>query len=209
MTCRYGLPAIPARAGVDSRRRKGIEIAGKYLTFPAFPVCYCFSIGQVTLGCGGLRYVSFGESRVMKTFFAKESNITPQWLLVNAEGKVLGRIAVSIATVLMGKHRPSYTPNQNCGDFVVVVNAEKVRLTGKKLQQKSYSRWTGYPGGRRVTPIGKVFEQHPERVLREAVRRMLPKGLMGKRMLTRLKVYAGGDHPHAAQRPEPVELAMK
>jgi large subunit ribosomal protein L13 len=145
----------------------------------------------------------------MKTFFAKESNITPQWLLVNADGKVLGRLAVSIATVLMGKHLPSYTPNQNCGDFVVVVNAEKVRLTGKKLQQKSYSRWTGYPGGRRVTPIGKVLELHPERVLREAVRRMLPKGLMGKRMLTRLKVYAGVDHPHAAQRPEPVELAMK
>jgi len=110
---------------------------------------------------------------------------------------------------LMGKHRPTYTPNQDCGDFVVVVNAEKVRLTGKKMQQKRYIRWTGYPGGQRITPISKVLEKHPERVLREAVRRMLPKGILGKRMLLRLKAYAGAEHPHAAQKPEAVELALK
>jgi len=121
----------------------------------------------------------------------------------------LGRLAVAIAMALMGKHRPTYTPNQDCGDFVVVVNAEKVRLTGRKLEQKTYSRWTGYPGGRRITPVAKVLEKHPERVLREAVRRMLPKGILGKKMLSRLKAYAGGEHPHAAQKPEPVELALK
>jgi len=145
----------------------------------------------------------------MKTFFAKKGEINRRWLLVDAEGKVLGRLAVALATVLMGKHRPTYTPNQDCGDFIVVTNAEKVRLTGKKMQQKTYNRWTGYPGGRRTTPIAKVLEKHPERVLREAVRRMLPKGLMGKKMLLRLKVYAGGEHRQQAQKPEPVELALK
>ncbi len=145
----------------------------------------------------------------MKTFFANENTLEPRWVLVDAEGKVLGRLAVAIAMVLMGKHRPTYTPNQNCGDFVVVINAEKIRLTGKKMEQKTYSRWTGYPGGRRVTPVATVLEQHPERVLSEAIRRMLPKGILGKKMLSRLKAYAGVDHPHAAQQPEPVELAIK
>ncbi len=145
----------------------------------------------------------------MKTFFANESNIERKWVLVDAEGKVLGRLAVAIATVLMGKHRPTYTPNQDTGDFVVVVNAEKVRLTGKKMQQKIYNRWTGYPGGRRITPIAKVFEKDAPKVLKEAVRRMLPKGIMGKNMLTKLQVYAGSEHPHKAQCPEAVELTIK
>ena len=145
----------------------------------------------------------------MKTFFAKKGQIQRHWMLIDANGKVLGRLAVAIATVLMGKHRPTYTPNQDCGDFVVAINAEKVRLTGRKLQQKTYNRWTGYPGGRRITPVSTVLEKHPERVLREAVRRMLPKGIMGKRMLRRFKVYAGDAHPHVAQQPEPVELALK
>jgi large subunit ribosomal protein L13 len=145
----------------------------------------------------------------MKTFFAKKGDIKREWVMVDANGKILGRLAVAIAMRLMGKHRPTYTPNQDCGDFVVVVNAEKVRLTGKKLQQKTYIRWTGYPGGQRITPISKVLEKHPERVVREAVRRMLPKGIMGKRMLLRLKAYAGAEHPHTAQKPEAVELALK
>jgi len=145
----------------------------------------------------------------MKTFFAKEGDIDRKWLLVDAEGKVLGRLAVAIATVLMGKHKPTYTPNQDTGDFVVVVNAEKVRLTGKKMQEKVYSRWTGYPGGRRVTPVSKVFAREPTKVLREAVRRMLPKGILGRDMLLKLKIYAGPEHPHRAQRPEAVELALK
>ena len=145
----------------------------------------------------------------MKTFFANESNIKSRWVLVDAKDKVLGRLAVAIATVLMGKHRPTYTPNQNTGDFVVVVNAEKIRLTGKKADKKTYIRWTGYPGGQRITPVSKVLEHHPERVVREAVRRMLPKGIIGKRMLTRLKTYAGAEHPHTAQKPEPVTLVLK
>jgi large subunit ribosomal protein L13 len=145
----------------------------------------------------------------MKTFFAKKGDIKRDWVMVDANGKILGRLAVAIAMRLMGKHRPTYTPNQDCGDFVVVVNAEKVRLTGKKLQQKTYIRWTGYPGGQRITPISKVLEKHPERVLSEAVRRMLPKGILGKRMLLRLKAYAGAEHPHTAQKPEAVELALK
>lgn len=145
----------------------------------------------------------------MRTFVARGGQIEQKWLLVDAEDKVLGRLAVAIATVLMGKHRPTYTPNVDCGDFVVVINAEKVRLTGKKAQTKTYKRYSGYPGGLRVTPVGKVLERHPERVVREAVRRMLPKNKLGKQMLTKLKVYAGAEHPHEAQRPEPVELSLK
>ncbi|MHC4711873.1 MAG: 50S ribosomal protein L13 [Planctomycetota bacterium] len=145
----------------------------------------------------------------MRTFVAKEGQIQRKWLLVDAEGKVLGRLAAAIATVLMGKHRPIYTPNVDCGDFVVVVNAEKVRLTGKKPQTKVYKHYSGYPGGLRITPVAKVLEKHPERVLREAVRRMLPKTKLGKHMLTKLKVHAGPEHPHQAQNPEPTELELK
>ena len=145
----------------------------------------------------------------MKTFVAKEKDITRRWLLVDAENKVLGRLAVPIATILMGKHRPIYTPHLDCGEFVVVINAEKIRLTGKKMDTKVYRRYSGYPGGQYITPISKVLEKHPERVIREAVRRMLPKGTLGKQMLKKLKVYAGAEHPHAAQNPEPVELEIK
>ncbi len=145
----------------------------------------------------------------MRTFVAREGQIERKWLLVDAEDKVLGRLAAAIATVLMGKHRPIYTPNIDCGDFVVVVNAEKIRLTGRKSQTKVYKHYSGYPGGLRITPVSKVLEKHPERVLREAVRRMLPKTKLGKQMLTKLKVYAGAEHPHQAQNPEPTELELK
>ncbi len=145
----------------------------------------------------------------MKTFVAKESDIDRKWVLVDADDKVLGRLAVAIARVLMGKHKPIYTPHIDCGDFVVVVNAEKIRLTGKKMETKEYQRYSGYPGGRHTTPIAKVLEKHPERVIREAVRRMLPKNKLGRQMFTKLKVYAGKEHPHEAQRPEPVELELK
>lgn len=145
----------------------------------------------------------------MKTIVTKPGELERRWLLVDAEGKVLGRLAVAIATVLMGKHRPTYTPNIDCGDFVVVVNAEKIRLTGKKMDTKFHERYSGYPGGRTVTPIRTVLEKHPERVIREAVRRMLPKNTLGRHMLSKLKIYAGGEHPHEAQNPEPVELDTK
>lgn len=145
----------------------------------------------------------------MRTFVAKEKDINRRWLLVDAEGKVLGRLAVAIARVLMGKHKPIYTPNLDCGDFVVVVNAEKIRLTGKKMQTKVYQRYSGYPGGLHVTPIADVLKRHPTRVIREAVRRMLPKNKLGRVMLTKLKAYAGETHRHEAQNPEPVELKLK
>lgn len=145
----------------------------------------------------------------MKTFVAKEKDINRRWLLVDAEDKVLGRLAVAIARVLMGKHKPIYTPNLDCGDFVVVVNAEKIRLTGKKMQTKVYQRYSGYPGGLHVTPIADVLKRHPTRVIREAVRRMLPKNKLGRVMLTKLKAYAGETHRHEAQNPEPVELKLK
>jgi large subunit ribosomal protein L13 len=145
----------------------------------------------------------------MKTFVAKEHEVDRKWIVVDAEGKVLGRLAAAIATVLMGKSKPIYTPHVDTGDFVVVINCEKIRLTGKKMTTKTYQRYSGYPGGLKIIPIATVLAKHPERVIREAVRRMLPKNKLGRKMLTKLKVYAGDKHPHEAQNPQPVELKLK
>ncbi|WP_293169884.1 50S ribosomal protein L13 [Oceanithermus sp.] len=142
-----------------------------------------------------------------KTYVPK--NIEPKWVLVDAQGKTLGRLASEIAKILRGKHRPDFTPNMLTGDYVVVINAEKVRLTGNKLQQKVYTRYSGYPSGLKRIPAGEMLERHPERVLQHAVKGMLPKGPLGRRMLKRLKVYAGSQHPHAAQKPEPIELEVR
>jgi large subunit ribosomal protein L13 len=125
---------------------------------------------------------------------------------VDAAGKVLGRLATGVATALMGKDRPDYTPHVDTGAYVVVTNAEKVRVTGKKLRQKTYARFSGYPGGLNETPLADVLERHPERVIREAVRRMLPKNRLGDRMLKKLKVYAGPEHPHTYHKPEELEI---
>jgi len=144
---------------------------------------------------------------VHKTYVPK--NIEPKWVLVDAQGKTLGRLASEIAKILRGKHRPDFTPNMLTGDYVVVINAEKVRLTGNKLQQKVYTRYSGYPSGLKRIPAGEMLERHPERVLQHAVKGMLPKGPLGRRMLKRLKVYAGSQHPHAAQKPEPIELEVR
>ena len=142
-----------------------------------------------------------------KTYVPKE--IEPRWVLVDAQGKTLGRLASEIAKILRGKHRPDYTPNMLTGDYVVVINAEKVHLTGNKLQQKTYTRYSGYPGGLKRIPAATMLERHPERIIEHAVKGMLPKGPLGRRMFKRLKVYAGGQHPHAAQKPEPIELEVK
>ncbi len=142
-----------------------------------------------------------------KTYVPKE--IEPRWVLVDAQGKTLGRLASEIAKILRGKHRPDYTPNMLTGDYVVVINAEKVHLTGNKLQQKTYTRYSGYPGGLKRIPAATMLERHPERIIEHAVKGMLPKGSLGRRMFKRLKVYAGGQHPHAAQKPEPLELEVK
>jgi len=138
----------------------------------------------------------------MKTYMAKKGEVERKWVQVDAQGKTLGRLASRIAMVLMGKHRPTYTPHVDTGDFVVVTNAAKIRVTGRKLEQKVYKRYSGYPGGLKTETLATKLRRRPEEVLRLAVRRMLPKGSLGNRMLKKLKIYAGPDHPHQAQRPE-------
>ena len=142
----------------------------------------------------------------MKTYTARAEDLEREWFLVNAEGKTLGRLASEIAQVLRGKHKPIYTPHLDCGDYVIVVNAEKVQVTGRKLDQKMYYRHTGYPGGIKSISLRNQLQKHPERVLQAAVRGMLPKNRLGRKMLKKLKVYAGDSHPHQAQQPKSLEL---
>lgn len=142
------------------------------------------------------------RSAAMKSYLAKPGQVGGEWRLVDASGKVLGRLASEIATVLMGKHKPTYTPHVLTGDFVVVVNAEKIKLTGRKMEQMEYDRYSYYPGGRKVVPIADMIKRHPERVLQFAVKRMLPRNKLGRDMLKRLKIYAGPQHPHTAQQPQ-------
>ncbi len=142
----------------------------------------------------------------MRTFTAKKAEIERNWYVVDAEGETLGRLASRIAPVLRGKHKTVYTPYLDCGDYVVVVNAEKVRVTGRKLDQKFYHRYSGYPGGLSSISLRDQLVKHPERVLQAAVRGMLPKNKLGRQMLKKLKVYAGDSHPHQAQQPKPLEL---
>ncbi len=145
--------------------------------------------------------------RTPVTYIATEKDQAKRkWILVDAAGKTLGRLATRIATVLMGKHKPTYSTHLDMGDFVVVVNAEKFVLTGKKMQQKKYQRYSGFAGGRREKSIGKVMEKHPERILYLAVKRMMPPTRLGKQMIRKLHVYAGPNHPHEAQQPEKKNL---
>lgn len=139
---------------------------------------------------------------MQKTKTTKESDLKRKWYLVNAEGKVLGRLASSVAGVLMGKGKPCFSRHLDCGDHVVVVNAEKVRVTGNKMKQKMYYRHTGYIGGIKSESLEKRIQEKPERVIEDAVYGMIPKSRLGRKMLTKLKVYRGSDHPHAAQKPE-------
>ena len=141
-----------------------------------------------------------------KTYMAKPGDIAAAWHVVDAENQILGRMASRIAMILQGKHRPTYTPHVDTGDFVVVVNADKVLVTGRKLDSKLYYRRTNYIGSLKSTPMREVMAQKPEFVVTEAVRRMLPRSKLGRKMLTKLKVYAGATHPHEAQNPQPVEL---
>lgn len=137
------------------------------------------------------------------TTLAKTGHVTRQWHHLDLTDQTLGRVAVKIATVLMGKHKPTYTPHVDCGDFVIVTNAHKVRLTGKKAETMEYPRYSYYPGGRKADSYRKVMEKFPERIITTAVRRMLPKSALGKNMLSKLKVYASDTHPHGAQQPVP------
>ncbi|MDP7162385.1 MAG: 50S ribosomal protein L13 [Phycisphaerae bacterium] len=142
-----------------------------------------------------------------KTYMAKQGELTRKWYVVDVSEKVLGRAATKIATVLMGKHRVEYTPHVDTGDFVVVVNAAKIKVTGSnKPTEKVYQRFSGYPSGLRSTTLAEMLQKHPQRVVSEAVRRMLPKSRLGRAMLKKLKVYAGSEHPHQAQQPEAMEI---
>jgi large subunit ribosomal protein L13 len=144
----------------------------------------------------------------LKTYIAKEEEVldSRRWFIVDAENQILGRMASQIASILKGKHKAIYSPHQDVGDFVVVVNAEKIRVTGNKLKAKMYYRHSGYPGGQKATSLQQMLQKHPERVIELAVKRMLPKNALGRKMFMKLKVYAGEDHPHKAQLPEQLEL---
>ena len=144
----------------------------------------------------------------MKTYSAKPTEIEKKWVLIDAENMVVGRLAAIIATRLRGKHLPTFTPHMDCGDNIVVINADKVKFTGKKLNDKKYYRHTGYPGGIKETTPAKVLEGNfPERVVELAVKRMLPRGPLGRQQLRNLKIYAGAEHPHEAQAPEKLDVA--
>jgi large subunit ribosomal protein L13 len=143
----------------------------------------------------------------MRTYVPTRETAEHRWLVVDAEGQTLGRLSTYVATRLMGKHRPTWSPAVDTGDFVVVVNARKVRFTGRKLEEKVYRWHTGYPGGLKQVTAGKLLREKPERVLELAIHGMLPKNRLGRKLRTKLKVYAGPEHPHQAQKPEPVKIS--
>ncbi len=142
----------------------------------------------------------------MKTYYAKPQEVEREWVLIDAEDQVLGRVATKAATILKGKHKPQYTPHVDTGDFVVIVNADKIRVTGAKTTDKVYSRHTGYPGGLKQETFEEAMAKHPERVIEHAVKGMLPKNTLGRAMGKKLKVYVGPDHPHTAQQPRKIDM---
>ena len=142
----------------------------------------------------------------MSSFIQKPAEVERKWYVVDAEGKTLGRMASEIAAILRGKNKPTFTPHVDCGDYVIVINAEKVAVTGKKRQEKIYKRHTGYPGGLRELTFQQLLEKHPEEVVRHAVKGMMPTGKLGRQMFKKLKVYAGPEHKHEAQKPEVLDI---
>lgn len=142
----------------------------------------------------------------MKTIFAKTTDVERTWYVVDAQDAILGKLATKVATVLRGKHKPEFAPNQELGDYVIVVNADKIRVTGNKPTQKMYYHHTGYPGALRSRTFAKMMEHRPTYVVEHAIRGMLPKNRLGRKLFTNVKVYAGPDHPHAAQKPEPLTI---
>lgn len=143
---------------------------------------------------------------MMKTYVTKPAEVERQWYVVDATGQTLGRLSTRIARILRGKHKPMYSPSVDCGDFVVVINADKIEVTGRRLEQKMYYRHSGYPGGLTETSLRDMLRTHPTRPLEIAIKGMLPKNVLGRQMYKKLKVYAGPDHPHAAQLPQALEL---
>jgi large subunit ribosomal protein L13 len=143
---------------------------------------------------------------VKRTYVTKPEDIQRKWYVVDASGQTLGRLASEIARIVRGKHKPIYSPSIDVGDFVIVINADKIHVTGRKLDQKVYYRHSGYPGGLKEVSLRRMLEEHPSRAIEHAVRGMLPKTRLGQKMISKLKVYAGPDHPHQAQQPEPLDL---
>lgn len=141
-----------------------------------------------------------------RTYVTRPEDVQRDWYVVDASGQVLGRLASKVATIVRGKHKPTFSPSVDVGDYVIVVNADRVRVTGRKLDQKRYYRHSGYPGGLKDVTLRQMMEEQPTKVVELAVRGMLPKNRLGRKMLKKLKVYAGSDHPHKAQQPEPLEL---
>ena len=142
----------------------------------------------------------------MSTFMANRNTVNPQWFVVDATDLVVGRLAVQIANVLRGKHRPEYTPHCDTGDFVVVINVEKVKFTGKKWDQKSYQSYSRYPGGQKIVPAKEMLQKRPEEILFQAVKRMIPRNRLGRAQISKMKLYAGPAHPHQAQLPQPLKI---
>jgi large subunit ribosomal protein L13 len=196
---RRGAFCAPGCAGVKIR----LTSAGGFHRIRRFASVFAWPASST----GG----SMAEAKAMKanrakTYLAKPGEVEQKWHLVDADGKVLGRLASKVATILMGKHKPRYTPSVDTGDFVVVVNVEKVAVTGRKREQAHFRRYSGYMGGLKKIPFETMMKLHPTHAFKTAVRRMLPKSRLGRKMLTKLKVYAGAEHPHAAQQPQPLEL---
>jgi large subunit ribosomal protein L13 len=142
----------------------------------------------------------------MSSFMANRGTVNPKWFVVDATDQVVGRLAVQIANIIRGKHRPEYTPHCDTGDFVVVINAEKVKFTGRKWEQKSYQTFSGYAGGQKIIPAAEMLQKKPEEIINLAVKRMVPRNRLGRQQMTKLKIYAGPAHPHQAQQPAPLKL---
>jgi large subunit ribosomal protein L13 len=214
------LPPAGQAAGPSSpanSRPLTLKVAAQLANLLVFPtralVRWGFADGRsAAMGNGPNRLVA--SLKPLTTTFVRKEDADRRWYVVDADAQIVGRLATRLATVLMGKHKPQYTPHVDCGDFVIVLNAEKVRFSGKalahrehanfttKMARKVYDRYTGYPGGRRFVSGGEMLARHPERIISEAVRRMLPKNKLGKQMLKKLKVYAGTEHPHQSQQPQ-------
>jgi len=199
---RHGLNHI--RAGSGKRRLRSAKIHGLGLTC-GLPGLFYLSV----LSLSDCRECAAEEFRitVMKTFLPKETEIVRKWLVIDADGLVLGRLASKVADVLRGKNKPTYTPHLDCGDFVVIINAEKVVLTGRKETRKIYESYSGYMGGQKKLTAAEVRAKRPARLIQDAVWGMLPKGRLGRRQYRKMKIYVGDKHPHAAQTPEPLKLA--
>ena len=172
------------------------------MTIRTVEIASCYHLNNESYSCI-LRCSSFMQEVVtMKTYMANPDKLEKKWYVVDASGMVLGRLASEVASVLRGKNKPEFTPNVDTGDYVIVINAEKIKVTGKKLEQKIYYRHSDYVGSLKETTLKEMLAKHPERVIEFAVKGMLPKGPLGREMMTKLHVYAGAEHPHAAQKPE-------